>query len=381
MVKRRGQAMVGSDVDNATNTAIIEEATDLYRIGRVALLTWGGLCLAYVIFLAIRFPDKLLTDYKPVILGSKLVTEIAGRYVIFVTLNGLLVFSALFPVFLMLLSLVVFLKPSKIVSPLCTRSIALFWAVQVLVPYYLKNEPGFFSQSMLRLGERDTSREILVGAVCLVIIYRLIRAIVRLHKPLPDWLNDSYDIIWETLKWPLEIIRVSTAVELLVKALRIRRGMEWLSGKVSGLRRSVAEFVEWIDVPTPLRCAIRNARVSFGRVNFPWLFRRCIYFVVILVLSGVIAWLFYQNLVRKDLTLSNGLVFGVLISLLFVPASVLRGIILFWIVPERYRDVLKEWQSQELETVERRRLSGSISLLPISIRGKNRHKEPISGRS
>jgi len=66
------------------------------------------------------------------------------------------------------------------------------------------------------------------------------------------------------------------------------------------------------------------------------------------VASGIIALLFDMNLTSQNLTVSNGILFGLSLSFLILPKEELQRLLLFFIAPETYHYAYQEMSATQL---------------------------------
>jgi hypothetical protein len=264
-------------------SALSDEAIGLYRMGRIILYVWVLFCIGYVIYIYFASPSALLMNNIPEPNSGEII-DLVGTIVLLVGLNGIVVFSAMFPVFFMLFCAIVFLRASKVISSPCARSIVIFWSIQCLNLYFVRYQKSvFFSDDPFTIGSPVQSLCILMGLVVVTILYRLL-----------------------------------------------------------GWMRFHSKLKEQKDYKNHHDNSDREERM----------FNQVLYYISAILISILIAILFDLNLVTRNLTFSNGIVFGVPVCLLLLRPSDLQKLLLYLIVPDTYGIVHAELEAHHKAEVE-----------------------------
>jgi hypothetical protein len=205
-------------------SAITEDAIELYRTGRYVFFVWIVLCIGYVIYLYELSPSLLFMNNIPESKANSVV-DVAGTIVVLVGLNGIVVFSALFPVFAMVLSAVLFLRARRVVSSPFVKSVFVFWIVQLLTFYLARNRKWFqYSGDTFVLG--DALDSLLVSAAFVVITYMIYRLVVRklvIDNERPERLRNV--LYYASAALSSVLVAVLFVLNLIVKNLMVSNGV------------------------------------------------------------------------------------------------------------------------------------------------------------
>jgi hypothetical protein len=262
-------------------SAHTNEAVATFKIIKWILLIWIAACLIYVAVIIEANPGALLTE-KEIHAKTTGLVETAGRYIIRLILNGVLVFSAMSPILVMVLSLSFILRTSAQTSAYRIRGLAIFWSGQIL--YLLHLRAQIDEASLHRFWQMHkvtlTTGYVFLGIVLGVALYRIFAS---------RWLDETRQAIYAFL------------------------------AKTS---------------PHIIRSIPRDTAT------------RTVYYCLVLCVTALVAFLFEKNLFEKNLAISNGVVCALPIAALLLPSAKIELLLIFAIEPFRYRDIHKELDSR-----------------------------------